>query len=260
MDKLFVVKIGGEIIDDELRLNQFLKNFSVIKEKKILVHGGGVVANNLLSDLGVKENFHNGRRITDVETLKVVTMVYAGLINKKIVASLQSKNINAIGLTGADAKIISAKKRINNEVDFGFVGDISSINSSQIENFLQNGLTPILAPITSDSTGQLLNTNADTIAGEIAIAMSKNYSVELIYSFGKKGVLQNIEDENSVLKSLNFENFNLLKNENKIFSGMLPKLENCFNAIKNGVSKVIIGDATELDLLILQKAGTEIVA
>ncbi|HSZ84444.1 MAG TPA: acetylglutamate kinase [Puia sp.] len=258
MDNLYVIKIGGNIIDDEKKFSSFLQAFASIKSNKLLVHGGGKLATKLADDLGVEQKLLDGRRITSAETLKIVTMVYAGFINKNIVAQLQSKNCNAIGLCGADANIIQAHKRIHPSIDYGFVGDIDKVNAEQLMQLINSGLTPIIAPITSDANGQLLNTNADTIAQEIAKAMSEYYNVQLIYSFEKSGVLLDVNDENSVIKNLKPQYYNELKTKAKIFAGMIPKIDNAFAALNSGVKKVIIGNAEKLNDLINNSAGTTI--
>jgi acetylglutamate kinase len=258
MDKLIVVKIGGNIIDDETKLSSFLKDFAAIDAKKILIHGGGKLATKLAEQMNVPQQMVEGRRITDSETLKIVTMVYAGYINKNIVAQLQSHNCNAIGITGADGNAILAHKRVHPTMDYGFVGDIDKIDASFFNNLLQQNLTPVLAPITHDIKGQLLNTNADTIAQETAKALSAFYNVELIYSFEKNGVLLDINDESSVIQKLNTGSYKELKQEGKIFAGMIPKLDNAFAALNSGVKKVIIGKAEEVHELIKGKKGTSI--
>ncbi len=277
---LYVVKIGGNIIDDEIKLKEFLKNFAEIQTpvqelgaKKILVHGGGKLATKLAEKLGVEQKLVDGRRITDGETLKIVTMVYAGYINKNIVAQLQSYDCNAIGLCGADGDAILAHKRKSNpnpvkgsnEVsDYGYVGDIDNVNISLLDSLLKQNLSLVVAPLTHNKEGQLLNTNADTIAQEIAKAMSKYYDVTLIYSFEKAGVLTDINDENSVIHKLSWDYYQELKaplqgmGASKIFAGMIPKLDNAFAAINCGVKKVIIGKAEQLKELISGEAGTTI--
>jgi len=258
MENLFVIKIGGNIIDDEKKLSSFLKEFASVKANKILVHGGGKLATKLADTLGIQQQLIDGRRITDAGTLKIVTMVYAGYINKNIVAQLQSHNCNAIGLSGADANIIRAHKRIHPTIDYGFVGDIDSLNAERLRQFIDQGLTPIIAPITSDENGQLLNINADTIAQETAKAMSKFYDVQLIYSFEKSGVLLDANDDATVIPSINQTYYSTLKEEKKIFAGMIPKIDNAFAALNNGVKKVIIGKAEELKSLMENKSGTTI--
>jgi acetylglutamate kinase len=248
MEKLFVIKIGGNVIDDETALQSFLKNFAEIKGAKILVHGGGKIATKIGDKLGIQSNYINGRRITDEATIDLVTMVYGGLVNKKVVAKLQSMNCNAIGLTGADANIIPAVKRPVKEIDYGFVGDIDSskLKVENLELLLKNNITPIIAPLTHDGNGQMLNTNADTITSTLAVALSKNYNVRLIYCFEKKGVLENVDDDNSVINLITKEKYQQLLNEKKLFDGILPKIDNAFDAINNGVKEVLIGDAKDL--------------
>lgn len=248
MKKLFVIKIGGNIIDDEGALQSLLENFSAIRDKKILVHGGGKIASSMGKQLGIEPNYINGRRITDEATIDMVTMVYGGLINKKIVAALQSYKCNAIGLTGADANIIPATKRPVKEVDYGFVGDINSkqLSIANLQLFLEKGLVPVIAPLTHDGKGQILNTNADTIASALAVALSGSYDVRLIYCFEKKGVLENIKDESSVINFINKEKYDQLLADKKLVDGILPKIDNAFSAIGSGVNEVLIGDATDL--------------
>lgn len=259
MDKLYVIKIGGNIIDDEDKLSSFLADFASIDGKKILVHGGGKLATKMAEKLGIEQQLVDGRRITDAETLKIVTMVYAGSINKKIVAALQSKNCNAIGICGADGDVISAHKRQDPVLDYGFVGDIDTINTDLISTLLNNNITIVIAPITHDKQGQLLNTNADTIAQEIAKGMSTFFDVDLIYSFEKAGVLLDTNDDSTVVPQISLSYFQQLKAENLIFAGMIPKLDNAFSAIKSGVKKVVIGKAENLQQLLDGRAGTSIV-
>ena len=258
MDTLHVIKIGGNIIDDAEKLASFLASFASLEGRKILVHGGGKLATKLANELGIEQKMVDGRRITDTETLKIVTMVYAGYINKNIVAQLQAKACPSIGLTGADGGMIQAHRRKHATIDYGFVGDIDGVNSSQIKNILEQGVALVVAPITDDGEGQLLNTNADTIAQEIAKAMSSDYKVVLIYSFEKNGVLIDVNDNASVIKVITPTYYDELKNKALIFAGMLPKLDNAFAALQNGVNKVIIGNAEELSLLVKGSAGTTI--
>ncbi|WP_395063095.1 acetylglutamate kinase [Flavobacterium sp.] len=245
MDKLNIIKIGGNIIDDEMKLSEFIASISSLNEPFILVHGGGKLATDLAEKLNIPQQLIDGRRVTNAETLKIATMVYAGYINKTIVALLQKNNINSIGLSGTDGNLIEAKKRKNNEIDYGFVGDISkeSINISFLESMSNLGLTPVICAITHDKKGQLLNTNADTIANVIATCLAHLFEVKLFYCFEKKGVLLNSEDENSVIESLNFETFQDLKNKGIINKGMIPKIENCFQALANGVKEIGIINA-----------------
>jgi len=258
LNTLYIIKIGGNIIDDETKLSSFLKSFASIKGKKILVHGGGKLATKLADKMGVQQQMIDGRRITDAETLKIVVMVYAGYINKNIVAKLQSNGCNAIGLSGADGNLIQAHKRQHATIDYGFVGDIDSVNIDLLKTFLDKGIAVVAAPITHDATGVLLNTNADTIAQEIATALGKLYQTELIYSFEKKGVLLDVNDENSVIPQINAAYYTELKEKQLIFAGMIPKLDNAFAALQKGVNKVIIGKAEELQQLIEGNAGTTI--
>ncbi len=258
MNKLYVIKIGGNIIDDIEKLKSFLKDFASLNEKKILVHGGGKLATRMAEELGIEQKLLDGRRITDAETLKIVTMVYAGYINKNIVASLQSYDCNTIGLSGADGNSILAHKRVHPGMDYGFVGDIDLINTKLIKTLLQENISIVFAPITHDQQGQLLNTNADTIAQEIAKAMSDWYDVELIYAFEKDGVLLDANDDSSVIPEIKPADYQKLKETKKIFAGMIPKLDNAFAALKSGVKKVIIGKAENLNQLIEGKSGTAI--
>lgn len=259
MKQLIVIKIGGNIIDDESKLSSFLEDFSKIKARKILVHGGGKMATSVAETMGVKQQMIDGRRITDAETLKVVTMVYAGYINKNIVAALQVYNCYSIGLTGADANIIKAHKRIHPEIDYGFVGDIDAVNTWFLQNFLDQGITPVFSSITHDKKGQLLNTNADTIAQEIAKAMSGIYETSLIYCFEKPGVLMDTDNDTSIIKKITATSYVELKEKNIITEGMIPKIDNAFAALNNGVKNIIIGKSEDLQQLIHQKSGTSIV-
>ena len=215
MDKLYVIKIGGNIIDDNMKLKSFLKDFSSLNDKKILVHGGGKLATRMAEELGIEQKLLDGRRITDAETLKIVTMVYAGYINKNIVASLQSFDCNALGLSGADGDCILAHKRVHPGMDYGFVGDIDAINTKLIKTLLQENIAIVFAPITHDQQGQLLNTNADTIAQEIAKAMSNLFDVELIYAFEKSGVLLNADDDSSIISEIKPSYYQELKEKKK---------------------------------------------
>jgi acetylglutamate kinase len=265
MDNLYIIKIGGNILDDEIKLTTFLQSFAAINGNKILVHGGGKLATKMAEAMGIQQHLIEGRRITDAATLKIVTMVYAGYINKNIVAQLQANRCNAIGLCGADANIILAHKRNHPVLDYGFVGDVDTINSVFIKTMIAQKLALVFAPITHDEQGQLLNTNADTIAQELAKAMSTEYEVTLIYSFEKSGVLLDVEDESTVIKSLNWEQYQKLKTPTspsgdggKIFAGMIPKLDNAFAALNSGIKKVIIGKAEQINDLIAGTTGTTI--
>lgn len=241
-DKLTIVKIGGNVINDNVALSSFLADFALIEGLKILIHGGGKKATEIATKIGIAPNLISGRRITDEANLEVVTMVYAGLLNKKIVAQLQQYNCNAIGLSGADANTIKAHKRIVKNVDYGFAGDVDEVNDSVLKIMLKNDLTPVFCAITHDKNGQLLNTNADTIASEVASALVGLYQVELFYCFEKNGVLNEISDDDSVIEKMNFNYYTKLRRAGLISEGMLPKLENCFNALNKGVSKIVIGN------------------
>lgn len=238
--KLTIIKIGGNVIDNPKILSSFLKDFSQTEGIKILVHGGGKEATRLAGKLGIETVMIEGRRITNAEMLNVAVMTYAGLINKKIVAQLQSFGAQAIGLTGADGNSILSKKRENSSVDYGFVGDVVEINSEWISNLLNTGVIPVFCAITHDKKGQLLNTNADTIAQSLSVGLSTLFDVSLIYCFEKKGVLMDIENEDSVIEEITYSSYQELKAKNIIHSGMLPKLENCFSALRQGVKEIII--------------------
>ncbi|WP_447641400.1 MULTISPECIES: acetylglutamate kinase [Chitinophagaceae] len=246
--QIFVIKIGGNVIDDEQNLQRFLQDFSHILAPKILVHGGGKIATRIGEKLGIVSQYVDGRRITDDATIDLVTMVYGGLVNKKIVAQLQALGCNAIGLTGADGNIIPAHKRPVKDIDFGWVGDVETekINTHLLESLLKSNISPICAPLTHDQQGNILNTNADTIASSVAVALSRIFSVRLIYCFEKKGILENIDDENSVIATIDKMNYAELKAANKLFAGILPKLDNAFSAIDSGVKEVLIGHAGDL--------------
>jgi len=259
--KLYIIKIGGNVIDDSESLHNFLKDFSSLSGYKILVHGGGKMATQLSDDLGIETKMIDGRRITDIETLRIVTMVYAGLINKNIVAQLQFRNCNAIGLTGADGNTIRAKKRPVKDIDYGFVGDIdeTSVSPQTIKKLLEDGLVPVFSAITHDGEGQLLNTNADTIASSLAIALSGLYETSLVYCFEKRGVLKDIEDDLSVIREISSSEMEPLKELGIIAGGMLPKLTTAFEAIKSGVKDVYIGKADELSELGGEIFGTRLI-
>jgi acetylglutamate kinase len=266
MENLLVIKIGGNIIDDEAKLASFLKEFAQIEGKKILIHGGGKLATKVAEGMNIQQQMIEGRRITDAETLKVVTMVYAGFINKNIVAQLQANNCNAIGLTGADGNLIQAHKRpLKNGIDYGFVGDVDTVNADLLNTLLQQNIAVVLAPITHNNEGQLLNTNADTIAQETAKAMSSLYETSLIYSFEKAGVLLDANDDSTIISTLTKAYYEELKSppleggKARIFAGMIPKLDNAFAAVESGVNKVIIGKAEQLQQLIDGSSGTTII-
>ncbi len=258
MVKLYIIKIGGNIIDDEAKLTSFLQAYAAVDARKILVHGGGKLATKLAAQLGIEQVMIEGRRITDAETLKVVTMTYAGFVNKNIVAQLQSLGSNAIGLCGADGNLVQSHKRTHPTIDYGFVGDVDTVNTTFLQSLLSQEINVVLAPITHNKEGQLLNTNADTIAQEIAQAMSSFYEVHLVYCFEKSGVLLNAEDDTTVISSIHPAYYKQLKDQNVIFAGMIPKLDNAFAALNRGVHRVVIGKAEQLQELVAQAAGTSI--
>ncbi|WP_031425902.1 acetylglutamate kinase [Leeuwenhoekiella sp. MAR_2009_132] len=242
-----IVKIGGNVIENEQELDAFLTLFAQLPEPKILVHGGGKLASEMAKKLDIPIKMTQGRRITDVETLDVITMVYGGKVNKNIVAKLQAKKCNAIGLSGADGNTILSVKRPVKDVDFGFVGDVVAVNTEVITSLLSAGLTPVFCAITHDKNGQLLNTNADTIACEIARSLTENHEVTLFYCFEKAGVLKNVSDENSVIKEINLEEYRKLVENGTVSEGMLPKLQNCFYALEGGVHRVQLGKPAMLN-------------
>lgn len=248
MQPITIVKVGGKVIDNDTLLTNVLRDFSAIPGHKVLVHGGGNIASRIGEQLGIHPNMVDGRRVTDAETLKVVTMVYGGLVNKNIVAQLQAFNCNAIGMTGVDANIITAKRRTGGKVDYGLVGDVieEKLNGKTLASLLESGLIPVFAPITHDGHGQLFNTNADTIASALAVALAAFFEVQLVYCFEKKGVLHNPEDDNSVIKEINTEKYKGLVEDGTVSEGMLPKLENAFAALNKGVSSVIICSSENL--------------
>lgn len=259
-EKLTVVKIGGNVIDNSENLHQFLIDFSALPGEKILVHGGGKIATELGASLGVEAKMVDGRRITDIETLRIVTMVYAGLINKNMVAQLQAKGSNAIGLTGADGNIIEAKKRPVKDIDYGFVGDLdeNSVSVKSLAGLLDAGFVPVLCAITHDGDTQLLNTNADTIASAVAVAMSAQYETHLVYCFEKKGVLKDVDDDSTVVRQIHSTDFDALKHDGTVAGGMIPKLQNAFEAINKGVTSVYIGKADELTEIEIGTFGTKL--
>jgi acetylglutamate kinase len=247
MNKLYIIKIGGNVLDDEKSLDQFLKDFSAIQAPKILIHGGGKVATKLGEKLNIESKYVNGRRITDAPTLDLVTMVYGGLINKQIVAQHQRHGCNAMGLTGADGNMIKASRRPVKDVDFGFVGDITpnSVNSTLLYFLLKQNVIPVFAPLTY-ADGSMLNTNADTIASVLAISLSKHFDVRLIFCFEFKGVLRNVTQKDSVIRLLDEALYQDLLAQGSFADGILPKLENAFSAIRSGVQEVLIGQAGDL--------------
>lgn len=246
METIVVIKIGGNVIDDEKALAVFLDDFAAIQQPKILIHGGGKLATQLSKDLNIEPKIINGRRITDERTINIVTMVYAGLINKKIVAQLQSKKCNAIGLSGVDANIIVAHKRIHPTIDFGFAGDIDNVNADFIFDLLNKHYSPVIASITHDKKGNLLNTNADTIAAEVAIELSKTKKVLFCYCFEKNGLLKDINNNESVIPWVTLPEIEQLKEKQIITDGMLPKIDNIAHALENGVEKVFLGNTQEV--------------
>ncbi len=254
MNKLFIIKIGGNVLDKPEALDRFLKDFASIKEPRILIHGGGKIATRLGEQLGITANYVNGRRITDAETLDLVTMVYGGLVNKQIVAKLQKLGCQALGVTGADGNLITAVRRPVKEIDYGFVGDIKpeGVNTALLYFLLKQSTIPVFAPLTH-ADGVMLNTNADTIASVLAVALSKHFDVRLIYCFEKKGVLANVEHEDSVITHLPRRLYDELLQKGVFADGILPKLENAYQAISSGVKEVLIGEAGDL----LQNTGMQ---
>ena len=247
MEKITIVKVGGGVVEDATRLDALLDNFCRIEGKKVLVHGGGRSATKIAASLGIGSKMVDGRRITDSEMLRVVTMVYGGLVNKNIVAHLQARGENAAGLTGADMNVILSHKRpLKNGIDYGFVGDVDRVDARALCNLLVQGVTPVMAPLTHDGKGNILNTNADTIASETAKALAPHFDVTLVYAFEKAGVLANPDDETTVIRNINKENFERYKSEGIIAGGMLPKLDNAFAAIAAGVKRVAITKDNDL--------------
>ena len=255
--KISIIKIGGNVIDFPDKLDQFLQLFAEIPGQKVLVHGGGILASRLSEKLGILPNMVEGRRITDHETLEVVTMVYAGLVNKQIVAKLQSHQINAMGLSGADGNLIRADKRPVSKIDYGFVGDVKEVNAPLLQVLLEGNYIPVVPAITHDGIRQLLNTNADTIAAELGISMAEKHDVSVYYCFDKKGVLKDLSDEDSFIPEINFSSYQTLKEENVIHSGMIPKLDNAFKAISKGIHQVWLGRADQVHEAVKEgKVGT----
>lgn len=246
MQLLSVVKVGGNVIEDENLLNELLDQFVQLDGPKILIHGGGKAASALSKKMGIEPNMVDGRRITDAETLKIITMVYGGLINKNVVAQLQAKSCNAIGLTGADGNAIKSHKRPVKTIDYGFVGDVDEVNADLLSTLLTAGVTPVFCAITHDQKGQLLNTNADTIASTVAQAMSKSFKVSLKYCFEKNGVLTDINDDDSFIPEINKDQYEAFKKDGTIAAGMIPKMDNSFGAIEGGVTEVWIGKSRNI--------------
>lgn len=248
MEKLTVVKVGGAVVEDEEQLARLLNDFAAIEGNKVLVHGGGRRATKVAASLGIESKMVNGRRITDRDMLEVVTMVYGGLVNKNVVARLQANGVNALGLTGADMDVLRSRKRpIKDGIDFGYVGDVERADGKALQTLIGAGIVPVMAPLTHDGSGNILNTNADTIAGETAKALAPFYDVTLIYSFEKKGVLANPDDDDSVIPTITPADFERYKTDGTVAGGMIPKLENAFAAIDAGVGRVIITLASAID-------------
>ena len=245
-EKLTIIKVGGKIVEEADTLDRLLSDFSALSGNKLLVHGGGRSATRIAAQLGIESQMVNGRRITDAETLKVVTMVYGGLVNKNIVAGLQAKGVNAIGLTGADMDVIRSVKRPVKDIDYGFVGDVERVDADALAALIRRGVVPVMAPLTHDGQGHILNTNADTIAGETAKALARLFDVTLVFCFEKKGVLSEEDNEESVIPVLTLGLFEQYVAEGIIKEGMIPKLENSFSAIDAGVSQVIITSASAI--------------
>lgn len=248
-EPLTIIKVGGKIVEEKDTLNKLLSDFTGIPGRKILVHGGGRSATALASRLGIETKMVDGRRITDKDMLEVVTMVYGGLVNKNIVAGLQARGVNAIGLTGADSNTMLSDKRPVKDIDYGFVGDVKAVNVDFLSSLLDSGVIPVLAPLTHDGKGQMLNTNADTIAGETAKAMAAKYDVTLVFCFEKPGVLLHEDDDNSVIPHITHNDFSLLVENGTISGGMIPKIQNAFKALQAGVTSVLITKASALDTM-----------
>ena len=249
MEKITVIKVGGAVVEDEAQLTQLLQDFSAIEGRKVLVHGGGRRATKVAAQLGIETQMVNGRRITDASMLEVVTMVYGGLVNKNVVARLQAQGIDALGLTGADIDVIRSHKRpLKNGIDYGFVGDVDRADGDKLHTLIEAGIVPVMAPLTHDGMGNILNTNADTIAGETAKALAKHYDVTLVFCFEKKGVLSNPDDDESVIPTITRTDFDRYVADGTISGGMIPKIENAFNAIDAGVGRVVITRADSIGL------------
>lgn len=249
MEKITVIKVGGAVVEDEAQLTQLLQDFSAIEGRKVLVHGGGRRATKVAAQLGIETQMVNGRRITDASMLEVVTMVYGGLVNKNVVARLQAQGIDALGLTGADIDVIRSHKRpLKNGVDYGFVGDVDRADGDKLHTLIEAGIVPVMAPLTHDGMGNILNTNADTIAGETAKALAKHYDVTLVFCFEKKGVLSNPDEDESVIPTITRADFDRYVADGTISGGMIPKIENAFNAIDAGVGRVVITKADSIGL------------
>ena len=255
-EKLTIIKVGGKIVEESESLGNLLDRFAAIEGRKLLIHGGGRSATRMAERLGIESRMVNGRRITDEATLQVVTMVYGGLVNKNIVAQLQARGINALGLTGADCNIIKAHKRPVKDVDYGFVGDVECADGAMLARLIEQGITPVVAPLTHDGNGNMLNTNADTMAAETAKAVAAHYDVTLMYCFEFPGVMRDPEDETSLIATITHENYKTLLADGIVSGGMIPKIDNAFNAIENGVKEVVITRADSIDGV----SGTHIIA
>lgn len=256
MEKLTLIKVGGKIVEEQATLSRLLASFAAIPGRKVLVHGGGRSATAMASRLGIESRMVGGRRITDKAMLEVVTMVYAGLVNKNIVAGLQAQGVNALGMTGADMNILLSDKRPVGEVDYGYVGDVRRVDAAALSALIEMGVVPVIAPLTHDGRGSMLNTNADTMAGETAKALASRYEVSLVYCFEKRGVLRDENDDNSVIAEMTRQQFETYRAEGVVQGGMIPKLENAFDAIRHGVREVII---TRADAIGEEHEGTRII-
>lgn len=256
MEKLTLIKVGGKIVEEQATLSRLLASFAAIPGRKVLVHGGGRSATAMASRLGIESRMVGGRRITDKAMLEVVTMVYAGLVNKNIVAGLQAQGVNALGMTGADMNILLSDKRPVGEVDYGYVGDVRRVDAAALSALIEMGVVPVIAPLSHDGQGSMLNTNADTMAGETAKALASRYEVSLVYCFEKRGVLRDENDDNSVIAEMTRQQFETYRAEGVVQGGMIPKLENAFDAIRHGVREVII---TRADAIGQPHGGTRIV-
>lgn len=253
---LTVIKVGGAVVEDEAQLTRLINDFAAIPGRKVLVHGGGRRATKVAAALGIESKMVDGRRITDADMLEVVTMVYGGLVNKNIVARLQAQGVNALGLTGADIDVIRSHKRpLKNGIDYGFVGDVDRANGQMLSKLIEEGITPVMAPLTHDGNGNILNTNADTIAATTAMALAPLYDVTLVYCFEKAGVLSNPDDDSSVIANITRPLFNDLVADGTIAGGMIPKIENALDAIGKGVGRVLI---TKADAIGQKGKGTTI--
>ena len=255
-ERITIIKVGGKIVEESSSLGNLLDRFAAIEGRKVLIHGGGREATRIAGRLGIESRMVDGRRITDEATLQVVTMVYGGLVNKNIVAQLQARGVNALGLTGADCNIIKAHKRPAKEIDYGFVGDVDNADGNMLSRLVEQGIVPIIAPLTHDGKGNMLNTNADTMAAETAKALAAHYDTTLIYCFEHPGVMRDPDDSNSLITTMTRDSYRTLLAEGTVSGGMIPKIDNAFNAIENGVKEVIITRADAID----GQSGTHIIA